>query len=353
VVATPASVVSAIGAAARSGVLVKGGAAIEALSRVRAIAFDKTGTLTRGRLRVRIVRAAACAHPVDDRCPACDDLLAYACALERRSAHPLARAVVAAAELRGLDARYAAAADVTNAPGRGVCGVVNGRRVAAGTPEFVGAEAAASAGSSTIAVAIDGAFVGVIEAVDQLRDESAAALRELRAIGIAETAMLTGDAPAAAEPIARAVGVDRMHAGLLPADKERLVRDLLAQHGAAAMVGDGINDAPALAAATVGVAMGAGAAQAMETADVTLMGDDLMRLPFVLKLARDAMRTIRASIAFAIVVKAGVMLAVLLGFGTLWLAVAADVGAALVVIAAGMRLLRAGNVQPGHARMNA
>jgi Cd2+/Zn2+-exporting ATPase len=340
VVATPASVVSAIGAAARNGVLVKGGAAIEALSRVRAIAFDKTGTLTRGRLRVHRVRAEACEHAQDLRCVHCDDLLAYACALERRSSHPLARAVIEAALARGLEARYAAADNVTNAPGRGVSGVVNGRRVMLGTPAFVGAGLRTDDRTSMIAVAVDGVFVGTIEALDELRRETPAVLRELRGIGISETMMLTGDAPVVAEMIGRAAGIDQVHAGLLPENKERLVRELQEKHGAMAMVGDGINDAPALAAATVGVAMGAGAAQAMETADVTLMGDDLTRLPFVLKLSRAAMRTIRVSITFAIVVKVCVMLLVLIGAGTLWLAVAADVGAALAVTAAGMRLLR-------------
>ncbi len=340
VVATPASVVSAIGAAARNGVLVKGGAAIEALSRVRAIAFDKTGTLTCGRLRVHRVRAEACEHAQDLRCAHCDDLLAYACALERRSSHPLARAVIEAALARGLEARYAAADDVTNAPGRGVSGAVNGRRVMLGTPAFVGAGLRTDDRTSMIAVAVDGVFVGTIEALDELRRETPAVLRELRGIGISETMMLTGDAPVVAEMIGRAAGIDQVHAGLLPENKERLVRELQEKHGAVAMVGDGINDAPALAAATVGVAMGAGAAQAMETADVTLMGDDLTRLPFVLKLSRAAMRTIRASITFAIVVKVCVMLLVLIGAGTLWLAVAADVGAALAVTTAGMRLLR-------------
>jgi Cd2+/Zn2+-exporting ATPase len=341
VVATPAAVVSAIGAAARSGVLVKGGAAIEALARVRAVAFDKTGTLTTGRLQVSEVRSVACAHAIDERCESCDEMLALACAVERRSAHPAARAVVGEAERRGLAMRFAAADDVTLAPGRGVHGVVGGRRVAVGSPEFIGVRSdAAGPGRSVVSIAVDGVHRGDIVTTDSLRPESAAALRELKRTGVVEIVMLTGDVPAAAEPIGRRAGVDVVHAGLLPAEKNEHVRALQARHGGVAMVGDGINDAPALAAATVGVAMGAGAAQAMETADVTLMGDDLLRLPFARTLAQQAMRTVRASIVFAVAVKAAVLALVLVGQGTLWLAVAADVGAALLVIAAGMRLLR-------------
>jgi Cd2+/Zn2+-exporting ATPase len=213
--------------------------------------------------------------------------------------------------------------------------------VAVGSPEFIGVRSdAAGPGRSVVSIAVDGVHRGDIVTTDSLRPESAAALRELKRNGVVEIVMLTGDVPAAAEPIGRRAGVDVVHAGLLPAEKNEHVRALQARHGGVAMVGDGINDAPALAAATVGVAMGAGAAQAMETADVTLMGDDLLRLPFARTLAQQAMRTVRASIVFAVVVKAAVLALVLVGQGTLWLAVAADVGAALLVIAAGMRLLR-------------
>ncbi len=341
VVATPASVVSAIAAAARQGVLVKGGAAIEALSRVRAIAFDKTGTLTRGEPRVALLRGVVCAHILDARCVACDDVLALACALERRSSHPLARAVVAAAHERGLDRMYEAAEDVQTVPGRGVRGMVGGRHVIVGSPAFVGSEdVRADVGESVIEVVVEGRRIGRMEMVEALRPEAANALAALRGCGVVETMMLTGDMSTAAERIGRAAGVDVIYAELLPEQKEVRVRELVERYGAVAMVGDGVNDAPALAAATVGIAMGAGSAQAMETADVTLMGNDLTKLPFVLRLSRAAMRTVRVGIGFAIAVKVVVLLLVLSGLGSLWMAVAADVGAALAVTLAGMQLLR-------------
>ena len=236
---------------------------------------------------------------------------------------------------------YEAAEDVQTVPGRGVRGMVGGRHVIVGSPAFVGSEdVRADVGESVIEVVVEGRRIGRMEMVEALRPEAANALAALRGCGVVETMMLTGDMSTAAERIGRAAGVDVIYAELLPEQKEVRVRELVERYGAVAMVGDGVNDAPALAAATVGIAMGAGSAQAMETADVTLMGNDLTKLPFVLRLSRAAMRTVRVGIGFAIAVKVVVLLLVLSGLGSLWMAVAADVGAALAVTLAGMQLLR-------------
>jgi Zn2+/Cd2+-exporting ATPase len=354
VISTPAALVSAIGNAARNGVLIKGGAALEALAGVRAIAFDKTGTLTEGAPRVTAVRAVDCLNPSVENgsCARCDDLLALTSALERRSGHPLAHAIVRAAESRQLDRRYPPADGAQSLPGRGVSGWVAGHAVLVGSHahfEHVVPHAAevcadidqaTAHGNSTMLVGVDDTYRGFIALSDAVRPDAAVAVDELKALGLHECVMLTGDSAGAAQAIAAAAGVPWVRAGLLPQQKVEAVAALMQQHGRVAMVGDGINDAPALAAASVGIAMGAGTAQALETADVALMGNDLSRLPFVIRLARATMRTIRGNIAFSVAVKLVFMVVVLLGFGTLWLAVLADVGAALLVTLLGMRLLR-------------
>jgi len=196
-------------------------------------------------------------------------------------------------------------------------------------------------GRTVMLVSCDDLIWGVIAAADQARPESRAALAALKRQGIAHMAMLTGDAAAVAARVASEVGVDETHAELLPDQKLAAIDDLIARHGSVGMIGDGVNDAPALARATVGIAMGvAGSDAAIETADVTLMADDLAKLPFAIGLSRAARRVIIQNIAFALVVKAVFLVATLLGVATLWMAVFADTGAALIVIANGMRLLR-------------
>lgn len=353
VISTPVTIISAISNAARNGVLIKGGAHLEALSRVRAFAFDKTGTLTEGAPAVVQIKAVDCTEPTSGKCGPCDDLLALACAVERRSEHPLARAIVAAADQTGAT-RYPAAEAVTAIPGKGVAGVVGGRDVLIGSHSFFdGAlhhaadvcdaiNAAAGAGQTPMLVGMDGRYRGYITLADRVRPTSRAAVAALRSSGIEAAIMLTGDTAATAQAIARDVGVTDVRADLLPEHKLDAIRALLAKHGSVAMVGDGVNDAPALATATVGIAMGAGTAQALETADVALMGNDLMALARTYKLARAAMRTVRANVAFAIGIKLAFLALVLLGYGTIWLAVLADVGASLLVTLNGMRLLAYG-----------
>ena len=343
VISTPVSVVSALTNAARHGVLIKGGRTLEALSRVRVFAFDKTGTLTEGR-------------PVTtDVLDVCQDGshahngLQYAAAVEAQSSHPLARALVAEAQVQGI--AVPSAEEVAILGGRGVIGRVNGRQITVGShphfdaavphPETVcqQAERLAGAGKTVMLVAHDDNVCSVFAVADTPRPESREALENLRALGNIRTLMLTGDGAAVAHAIGEQVGVDDVRAELLPEEKVAAIRELMAGEIGVAMVGDGVNDAPALAQATVGIAMGgAGSAQAMETADVVLMGDDLRYLPFIVHLSRRTRRTIQTNIAFALLVKAVVFVLAAAGAATLWMAILADVGASLVVILNGMRL---------------
>lgn len=359
VISTPVTIISALSTAARHGVLFKGGAAIEALGQVRAIAFDKTGTLTQGSPAVLAVRSAACATPASqtalDGCDACADLLALASAVERRSEHPLARAIVAASQQQGVSERYAAAENVTALTGRGVRGHVGDRQITVGSHAFFEdavphsvqicqqADADAAQGYTPLMVSDSERYLGTITVADTVRQSSSEAVKQLHAAGINRVAMLTGDNAATAHAIAATVGVTDVRADLLPEEKVTAVEALQQEVGPVAMIGDGINDAPALALANVGIAIGGaygGTNQAMETADVTLMSDDLRRLPFALKLSQAARHTIWVNVALSIGIKVIFFGLVLLGWGTMWMAVLADVGTSLLVTLNGMRLQR-------------
>ncbi|WP_322510878.1 heavy metal translocating P-type ATPase [Chloroflexus sp.] len=354
VISTPVSIVSALSAAARHGVLIKGGAYLETLARVKTVAVDKTGTLTTGKPAVVALRAVGCtapdAAPVG-HCEACDSLLALAGAVERRSEHPLAHAIVSAATSRGLD--LPAADQVRALVGKGVQGVVNGNEVLIGSHRVfdqalahdewhcLAAQRDSQLGRTPLMVGVDGQYRGTITVADTVREESRSAIASLRDQGL-RVVMLTGDEPATAARIAGELGVNEVRAGLLPEDKAQAVNELRRPDGAVAMVGDGINDAPALATADVGIAIGAdagGTTQAMETADITLLGGDLRQLPFAVALSRQTMRTIAANVAFSIGIKLLFIALVLAGLGTMWMAVLADVGASLLVTLNGMRLL--------------
>jgi Cd2+/Zn2+-exporting ATPase len=350
VISTPVTIISAITAAARRGVLIKGGAHLESLGNIRAMAFDKTGTLTIGQPTVTAVRSVDCA--TGETCEHCDDVLALASAVESRSTHPLAKSVVRAAQGRGIDTLYAPAQAVETLAGRGVQGQVNGKLVTIGShglfeaeyphsKELCGWVEKAEANGQTTMLLCDGDRVrGYIAVADEARTESQDVIGQLRDLGI-RTVMLTGDNAAVAGAIGATVGVDDVRAGLLPADKVDAVKSLLTQYGSAGMVGDGVNDTPALAAATVGVAMGgAGSAQAMETADIALMADDLRQLPYAVRLSRFARRLIRGNIILSLGLKAAFVVLALLGGASLWLAVFADVGMSLIVTLNGMRPLR-------------
>lgn len=349
VISTPVTVISAITAAARRGVLIKGGAHLEALGTVQAIAFDKTGTLTAGHPAVQYVRSSEC----DGRatCDYCDDVLALAAAVERRSTHPLAQAVVQEAQTRQVAERYRAT-DVTNMSGQGIHGTVNGNQVTVGSHALFEQRFGHSAelcrqvqhsearGHSTMLLHDGERTRGYIAVADQVRESSAAVLKQLHELKL-QTIMLTGDNEAVAQAVAGAVGVQDVRASLLPQDKVQAVEGLLERYGNIAMVGDGVNDTPALATATVGIAMGAaGTAQAMETADVVLMRDDLHQIPALLRLARFARRLILENIALAFGMKLLFLVLAVGGGVTMWAAVFADVGMSLIVTLNGMRPLR-------------
>jgi Cd2+/Zn2+-exporting ATPase len=357
VISTPVSIVSAIASAARAGVLIKGGAHLEVLGALKVIAFDKTGTLTAGQPRVVGVRCVD--H--DDRlawseCSACRQMLADAAAVERRSEHPLARAVVQEAERWGLTSTLPAAEAVEAMAGQGVRGQVNGHGVTVAAHTYVhdtdpelscgmlcnAVDAAEAAGQTAMVVRDDCCGVrGYIAVADTLRPDVPAVTAALKDMGIERTVMLTGDNEVTARAIAAEAGIDEFQAHLLPQQKVEAVERLLAEYGQVAMVGDGVNDAPALARATVGVAMGgAGTDTALETADVALMADDLSKLPLAVKLGRRAREIIRQNVALSLGIKAVFLVLAVAGLATLWMAVFADMGASLLVILNGMRLLR-------------
>jgi Cd2+/Zn2+-exporting ATPase len=357
VIATPVAVVSAISSAARRGVLIKGGAFLEALGRVKVIAFDKTGTLTQGQPELVNIAcldnccAEARVHNPLLACEHCDEMLAQAAAIERYSTHPLAQAVTMAAQTRGL--RPMQARHVKNLPGRGVSGQVNGHSITIGshtllhsnemhTAEFCRRVTAAEAnGQTTMLVHAGGTLRGYMAVSDPPRHSSQQTIAALKKMGIAPTVMLTGDNSAVAQAVGQQLGLDQVRAGLMPEDKVDVVRNLVTKYGdTVAMVGDGVNDAPALAAASVGIAMGAGGtAQALETADVALMADDLTQLPVTIRQGQRAARIIRFNIWFALIIKAIFLLTAVFGVATLWMAVFADMGASLLVTLNGMRLL--------------
>jgi Cd2+/Zn2+-exporting ATPase len=343
IISTPVSIVSALSAAARNGVLVKGGAHLERLAAVRVVAFDKTGTLTRGELRVTEVVSLGTwsSH----------DVLRYAAAVEARSEHPVARAIVAHARAGGIEippaTRFAAV------PGMGAEADVDGTRIAVGNerllhtrgiavPDAPDLERVRHDGKSVVVVSRDGILAGALAVTDRPRDTAREAIGLLREHGVHWVAMLTGDHDQAAARVAEELRLDEYHAGLLPEQKHALVRSLSSRHGPVLMVGDGINDAPALAAADVGIAMGAaGSDAALETADVALMSDELLRLPYAIRLARATLRNVRMNVAISLALKAAFLVMAVTGTATLWMAVLADTGASVIVVGNALRLLRA------------
>ena len=355
VISTPVTMVSSLTSLASRGVLVKGGAFLDVLARARLFAFDKTGTLTIGHPIVTQARSVDCV-PDAWRCPACDDMLALAASVESRSEHPLAQAIMAEAKARQLTHSYPVAESVQSLAGQGVQGFSNGSRILVGSHDLfhtrddsldkalhADIQTAVDEGQTVMLVGKDDNLVGFVSVADTTRPTSAEALRQLKAIDPhIHTVMLTGDNPSVAGKVAVILGnLDEVRAGLLPEDKLDAVHALQAKHGRVVMVGDGVNDAPALAAADVGIAMGgAGTAQAMETAHVVLMQDDLTHLPEAVRTARQTQTIIKQNIAFSLALKAAFLLLTLPGWATLWMAVFADMGASLLVTLNGMRMLR-------------
>jgi Cd2+/Zn2+-exporting ATPase len=339
---TPAAVLCGIAQAARQGILVKGGQHLETLALVDSVALDKTGTLTAARPVVTDVLALD-GHDEDE-------VLAVAAAVEQQSQHPLAHAIVQHASDRGLRRRVAS--DVTAVTSKGIRGSVEGRAVEIGTARMWDGqplparlereiERLRAAGRSVVAMKIGDAFAGVIGVADVPRGNAAVAVASLKAIGIRPVVVLTGDNAGVANAVAREVGADEVHADLLPEDKVRIVREMGSRGMNVAMIGDGVNDAPALAAARIGIAMGgAGTAAALETADMALMGDDLGKLSYAIELARRTRQTIRQNIAIAVAVIALLIVTSVLGWVTIGPAVVMHEGSTLVVIANALRLLR-------------
>jgi Cd2+/Zn2+-exporting ATPase len=342
VISTPVAVVSAVTAAARHGVLIKGGRHLEAMGGIQAMAFDKTGTLTYGHLRVVDVQTVAGLSE--------SEALARAAAVESRSEHPIARAIVQAADARGVPRPWSVS-DFVAHPGKGAEASLDGQLHFVGRPGVEGPTPATAATRATFAPGTRVVLTGPdgplawLTLADQPREGAADALSRLHAGGLRAVVMLTGDQGDAAEAVASALGVREVRSGLLPEDKVGAIDDLTRRYGSVAMVGDGVNDAPALATATVGIAMGAaGSDTALETADIALMGDDLDRLPYLYDLSRQARAVIRQNIAVALLVKGGLALAVPFGVVPLVAAVLlGDMGVSLAVI---LNALRLGRLRP-------
>jgi Cd2+/Zn2+-exporting ATPase len=342
VISTPVSIVAALTSAARAGVLVKGGPFIELPARIRAIALDKTGTITRGEPHVVQIL------PLNGHTEG--EVVARTAALEARSTHPLARAILAYATAQGI--RPAAASDVQVLRGKGIVGTFNGEPYWLGSHRYViergqdsleltrQAQALEADGKTVIVVGNARHACGLIAVADTLRPAARQVVKDLHESGVQHVMMLTGDNRATAEDIAQEADIDEVHAELLPEDKVRKIEELVARYGVVAMVGDGVNDAPALARASVGIAMGAiGSDAAIETADVALMTDDISKLPWLVRHSKRAVAIIRQNIVFSIAIKAVFVVLTFAGVASLWGAIAADMGASLLVVMNALRLL--------------
>ena len=341
VISTPVSIVSALAGAARQGVLVKGGIHLERLATVRVVAFDKTGTVTTGNLTLDAVRPLG--HHSEN------EVIAAAASVESQSEHPIAAAILAGARSRRVALAMPTA--VRALPGLGVEGRIGDDEIVCGTPRLfasrgtLSGDAAAAAqeladrGMSPVIVWRNGQTIGVIGVTDRPKSDAARVVSDLRANGVSRVAMLTGDHDAAARATGAEVGVDDVRSAQLPQDKVSAVEELRHAHGAIAMVGDGVNDAPALAAADVGIVMGAmGSDAALETADIALMTDELPKVPYAIRLSRATLANIRINVALSIGLKAAFVIMAVAGVATLWMAVLADTGASALVVANAVRL---------------
>lgn len=343
VISTPVSVVAALAAAARNGVLIKGGVYVEVPAHLKAIAMDKTGTLTQGSPQVVDV------VPMNGHTEA--ELLARAGALEMNSNHPLAKAIVEENRRRGMT--MPAAERFETIQGQGASGVIEGTSYWLGSHRYLeqrGQEtpdvheqiiSMQGAGRTVVVIGNDEHVCGFITLADAIRDETRDAIHQLHEAGVEYLVMLTGDNKGTAETIAKEAGIDQVHAELLPEDKVKVIGRLVEQYRTVAMIGDGVNDAPALARASLGLAMGAaGSDAAIETADIALMSDDLSKLPWLIHHSRRTLNIICQNIVFSLTIKMVFVILTFAGFASLWGAIAADMGASLLVIFNGLRLLK-------------
>ena len=346
VISTPVSIVTAIGNAAKNGVLIKGGIHLEETGNLSVVAFDKTGTLTKGLPEVTdLVRLQG---------PEDKELLAIAAAIEKWSQHPLASAIVRKAEKHLIDWNALQVEDFTSIMGKGAKASVNGERYYIGSPRLFeellthgiekeikdSVELLQMQGKTVMFLGTEQAILALIAVADEVRVTSKDVIQKLRALGIKKTVMLTGDNQATGDAIANIVGIQDVKTELLPQDKLEAIKQLKA-YGKVAMVGDGVNDAPALVTADVGIAMGgAGTDTALETADIALMADDLTKLPYTIKLSRKTLQIIKQNIAFSLLIKLVALLLIVPGWLTLWIAIFADMGATLIVTLNSLRLIR-------------
>ncbi|CAM4223447.1 Cadmium-translocating P-type ATPase [Bacillus manliponensis] len=342
VISTPVAIVSAIGNAARNGVLIKGGTALEIAGSLNVIAFDKTGTLTEGKPKVMHERSIDCSE---------DELLSIAATIEEYSNHPIAKAITAYAKERQIPVQEAT--DFFTIVGKGARVNIAGETYYAGNTalfEDLGVplqvwqepiQEMQRIGQTVVLIGTNHSILGIISVADSIRSTTYETIQELKQVGIQETVMLTGDNEGTAKHIAKKAKVDRYFANLLPEDKVKSVKQLQSEGKTVAMIGDGINDAPALATANLGIAMGgAGTDTAMETADIVLMADNLEKLPYTMELSRKALRIIKQNIWFSLIIKFVALALIFPGWLTLWIAVLSDTGAALIVILNSMRLLQ-------------
>ncbi|KYD10567.1 Cadmium-transporting ATPase [Caldibacillus debilis] len=346
VISTPVSIVTAIGNAAKNGVLIKGGIYLEEAGNLKVIAFDKTGTLTKG---IPSVTDVVTYNGNEN------ELMTITAAIEKGSQHPLASAIIRKAEEDGLNFNDVSVEEFQSITGKGVKAKVNNAMYYVGSPGLFeellpnGIQSEIKEqittlqiqGKTVMALGTEKEILALIAVADEIRESSEEVIRKLHQVGIEKTVMLTGDNQRTAEAIGKQVGVSDIKADLLPEDKLNFIKALREKYRSVAMVGDGVNDAPALAASTVGVAMGgAGTDTALETADIVLMADDLRKLPYTIRLSRKALAIIKQNIAFALGVKALALLMIAPGWLTLWLAVFADMGATLIVTLNSMRLVK-------------
>ena len=350
VVSTPVAIVTAIGNAAKNGVLVKGGVYLEEIGGLKAIAFDKTGTLTKGVPVVTDYIELTEATNIQQ-----NKNYTIMAALEQLSQHPLASAIIKYGETREMDLTSINVNDFTSITGKGIRGTVDGNTYYVGSPvlfkELLTSQFTDSIhrqvsdlqlkGKTAMLFGTNQNLISIVAVADEVRSSSQHVIKRLHELGIEKTIMLTGDNQATAQAIGQQVGVSEIEGELMPQDKLDYIKQLKINFGKVAMVGDGINDAPALAAATVGIAMGgAGTDTAIETADVALMGDDLQKLPFTVKLSRKTLQIIKQNITFSLVIKLIALLLVIPGWLTLWIAIMADMGATLLVTLNGLRLMK-------------
>ncbi|MGG3449975.1 heavy metal translocating P-type ATPase [Domibacillus aminovorans] len=343
VISTPVAIVTAIGNAAKNGVLIKGGIHLEETGRLNVIAFDKTGTLTEGKPDVTNVVSLS---DLSEK-----DILAIASAIEKFSQHPLASAILRKAEQENVD-EYTAD-DFQSITGKGAKAILNETTYFIGSPtlfdemrsipkkiqnQIIGLQ---QQGKTVMLVGTEEEIKGYLAVADQVRESSLSIIQKLQKLGIEKTIMLTGDNQATGKAIGKQLGLSEVKADLMPQDKLEAIKSLREQHGKVAMVGDGINDAPALASATVGIAMGgAGTDTALETADIALMADDLEKLPYTIALSRKTLNVIKQNVTFAFGLKLLALLLIIPGWLTLWMAIFADMGATLIVVLNSLRLLK-------------